>query len=149
MIEAEISRLRMVAISLSKLGICPMLANSSRRHRTWTGSLPPYTSSALSQRRLNSWLCSMAMTKLKVVSVSLIMRNSAVLRSPRVSNSSSSSDMISRSSAISKGASRAPQLIRMDFGVLPAANLNLRYCFTAKWSGCSFSNLENRISTGD
>ena len=33
-IEAEISRLRMVAISLSKFGICPMLANSSRIHRT-------------------------------------------------------------------------------------------------------------------
>ena len=27
----------MVAISLSKFGIWPILANSSKRHRTWTG----------------------------------------------------------------------------------------------------------------
>ena len=40
-IEAEISRLRMVAISLSKLGIWPMFANSSRMSCTWTGSRPP------------------------------------------------------------------------------------------------------------
>ena len=39
--DTEISRLRMVATSLSKLGICPILANSSRRHRTWTGRRPP------------------------------------------------------------------------------------------------------------
>ena len=32
--QAEISRLRMVATSFSRLGICPMLAHSSMRHRT-------------------------------------------------------------------------------------------------------------------
>ena len=54
MIDAEISRLRMVAISFSNLGICPIFANSSSKHRTWTGSRPPYSSSALSHKRLNS-----------------------------------------------------------------------------------------------
>ena len=53
-IDAEISRLRMVAMSFSNFGICPIFANSSNRQRTWTGSLPPYSSSALSQRRLKS-----------------------------------------------------------------------------------------------
>ena len=33
-IEADISRLRMVAISFSNCGICPMFANSSSKHRT-------------------------------------------------------------------------------------------------------------------
>ena len=42
---------------------------------------------------------------------------------PRVSSSSSSYRVISRSSAMSKGASRAPQEMRMDFAVLPAASL--------------------------
>src|SRR5699024_897170 len=60
-----------------------------------------------------------AATKLKVLSVSERMTNSADLRSPRVSSSSSSSAMRSRSSAMSKGARRAPQLIKMDFRVLP------------------------------
>ena len=36
--QAEISRLRMVATSFSSRGICPILAASSMRHRTWTGS---------------------------------------------------------------------------------------------------------------
>ena len=40
----------------------------------------------------------MEMRKLKVLSVSLMMRNSAVFRSPRVSSSSSSYMVISRSS---------------------------------------------------
>lgn len=34
--------------------ICPILAASSIRQRTCTGSLPPYTSSAFSQSRLKS-----------------------------------------------------------------------------------------------
>lgn len=73
------------------------------------------------------------MRKLKVESVSLIMRNRAVflyllslgllglrkILSPRVSSSSSSYIVISRSSAISKGARRAPQDTKMDFAVLP------------------------------
>ena len=80
----------MVATSFSRFGICPMLAHSSIRHRTWTGSRPPYTSSAFSQRRLNSWVYTMEIRKLKVLSVSDMMRNSAVFRSPRVSSSSSS-----------------------------------------------------------
>ena len=75
-----------------------MLAHSSMRQRTWTGSLPPYTSSAFSHSRLNNWLYIMEMRKLKVLSVSLMMRNSAVFRSPRVSSSSSSYMVISRSS---------------------------------------------------
>ena len=40
----------------------------------------------------------------------------------RVSSSSSSSDMISCSSAISKAARRAQQLMRMDFRVLTETN---------------------------
>ena len=39
---------------VSNFGICPIFANSSNRQRTWTGSLPPYSSSALSQSRLKS-----------------------------------------------------------------------------------------------
>ena len=56
-----------------------------------------------------------------MLSVSLMIRNRAVLRSPRVSSSSSSYRVISRSSAMSKEARRAPQEMRMDFAVLPAA----------------------------
>ena len=51
--QAEISRLRMVAIRRSRFGICPIFAASSIRQRTWMGSLPPYTSSARSHKRLN------------------------------------------------------------------------------------------------
>ena len=40
--------------SFSRFGIWPMFAHSSIRQRTCTGSLPPYTSSAFSQRRLKS-----------------------------------------------------------------------------------------------
>ena len=69
---------------------------------------------------------------MKVLSVSLMMRNSAVFRSPRVSSSSSSYMVISRSSWISKGARRAPQEILIDLAVLPAANLYFLYCRTAK-----------------
>ena len=47
-------RLRIVATSFSRLGIWPMFAISSIRQRTWTGSLPPYTSSAFSHNKLNS-----------------------------------------------------------------------------------------------
>ncbi len=59
-----------------------MLANSSAMARTCTGSLPPYTSSALSQSRLKSCDCNMAITKLNVVSVSERIRNRAVFRRP-------------------------------------------------------------------
>ena len=55
----------------------------------------------------------------KVVSVSLIMRNNAVFWSPIVSSSNSSSVIMSRSSLISKGARRAPQLTKMLLSVLP------------------------------
>lgn len=66
------------------------------KNLTWTGSRPPYTSSALSHSSLVSWDCRMAMTKLKVESVSLIMRNSAVFLSPIVSSSISSYAIRSR-----------------------------------------------------
>jgi len=79
MTQAEILRLRIVAISLSKLGICPILENSSSKNLTGIGSSPLYFVSALSHKRLNSWLYISAATKLNVVSVSLIMINSAVL----------------------------------------------------------------------
>lgn len=110
-----------MAISLSKLGICPILANSSSIRRTWTGSLPPYTSSARSHSRLISWLCSIARMKLNVVSVSDMIRNSAVLRSPRVSSSISSVSISSRTSRMSKGANLAPQEIKIEERVLPVA----------------------------
>ena len=61
-----------------------MLANSSAMTRTCTGSLPPYSSSALSQSRLKSCDCSIAITKLNVVSVSDIIRNKAVFLSPMI-----------------------------------------------------------------
>ena len=77
---------------------------------------------------------------MKVLSVSDRITNNAVFWSPRVSSSSSSYAIKSRSSLISKGASRAPQEMRMDFKVLPAAILNLRYCLTAKWSGSRSSS---------
>ena len=47
MIDAEISRLRMAAISFSNFGICPIFANLSSKQLTWTGSRPPYASFAL------------------------------------------------------------------------------------------------------
>ena len=116
---AEISRLRIVAINFSNFGIKPIFANSSSRHRTWTGSLPPYTSSALSHKRLNNWEYIMDTTKLKVSSVSEIITKRAVFLSPRVSSSNSSSCSKSLSSWISKGASLAPQEIRIDLAVFP------------------------------
>ena len=61
----------------------------------------------------------MATIKLKVSSVSEIMTKSAVFLSPNVSSSSSSSSVNSRSSAMSKGASLAPQDMRIDFAVFP------------------------------
>lgn len=57
--------------------------------------------------------------KLNVASVSEIITNNAVFCSPIVSSSSSSYSVSSRSSLISKGASLAPQEIRMDFAVFP------------------------------
>ena len=50
------------------------------------------------------------------------MRNRAVFLSPTVSSDSSSYIVISRTSSISKGARRAPQLTRIDFKVLPETN---------------------------
>ena len=66
--------------------------------------------------------------KLKVIqkelaTVSLMMRNNAVFLSPSVSSCSSSYIVRSRSSWMSKGANLAPQEMRMDFAVLPAASL--------------------------
>ena len=57
----------------------------------------------------------------KVSSVSLIMTNRAVFLSPSVSSSISSVSISSRSSLMSKGESLAPQLIKIDFAVLPVA----------------------------
>lgn len=45
-------------------------------------------------------------------------------------------------------ARRAPQEIRMDFAVLPAASLYFLYWRTAKWLGFSASNASNIRSTG-
>ena len=61
----------------------------------------------------------MEIRKLKVPSVSDIIRNRAVFSSPRVSSSSSSYAVRSLSSLISKGASLAPQETRMDLAVFP------------------------------
>ena len=61
-------------------------------------------------------------TKLNVASVSEIITNNAVFSSPRVSSSSSSYSIRSRSSLISNGASLAPQLTRMDLAVFPETN---------------------------
>ena len=58
-------------------------------------------------------------TKLNVASVSEIITNNAVFSSPRVSSSSSSYSIRSRSSLISNGANLAPQLIKIDFAVFP------------------------------
>ena len=89
------------------------------KNLTWTGSRPPYTSSALSHSRFVSWDCRMAMTKLKVESASLIMRNSAGFLSPIVSSSISSYAIRSRNSLMSKGASLAPQEINILLAVFP------------------------------
>ena len=56
-----------------------------------------------------------------VVSVSDTIQNNAVLQSPSLSSSSSSSIIMSRTSLMSNGAILAPQLIRIDFAVLPVA----------------------------
>lgn len=63
----------------------------------------------------------MAEMKLKVMSVSDTTQNRAVLRSPILSSSNSSPSISSRTSLMSKGAIRAPQLIRIDFAVFPIA----------------------------
>src|SRR5699024_6748567 len=60
--------------------------------------------------------------KLKVASVSLMIKNNAVFLSPTKSSSSSSYMVISRTSLMSKGASLAPQEISMLFAVLPETN---------------------------
>lgn len=57
--------------------------------------------------------------KLNVPSVSDMIRNKAVFRSPMVSRASSSYFVISLTSSISKRASRAPQEIRIDLAVFP------------------------------
>ena len=56
--------------------------------------------------------------------------------------------MRQRVAALSKGASLAPQEIRIDLAVLPAANLYFLYWRTAKWFGFFFSNASNIKSTG-
>ena len=56
-----------------------------------------------------------------VAFVSEIMTNKAVFFSPRVSSSKSSVSISSRSSLMSNGANLAPQLIKIDFAVLPVA----------------------------
>ena len=117
--QADISRLRIVAISFSSLGICPIFATSSSRQRTCMGSLPPYTSSALSHKRLKSCVYIMATMKLKVSSVSEIMTKRAVFLSPNVSSFKSSVSMSSLSSRMSNGAKRAPHEIKIDLAVLP------------------------------
>ena len=116
---ADISLERIVAISFSNLGIKPIFANSSSKHLTWTGSLPPYTSSALSHSRLNNWEYIIETTKLKVSSVSDIITNKAVFLSPILSSSNSSPLISSLSSLISKGASLAPHDIKIDLAVFP------------------------------
>lgn len=61
----------------------------------------------------------MDIRKLKVPSVSDIIKNRAVFSSPNVSSSNSSYDVISLSSLISKGANLAPHETRIDLAVLP------------------------------
>lgn len=75
-----------------------MFVNSSSRHLTSTGSLPPYSSSALSQSRLNNYEYIIDTTKLKVSSVSEIITKNVVYLSPSVSYSSSSPLIKSRNS---------------------------------------------------
>ena len=70
--------------------------------------------------------------KLNVESVSGIIINNAVFLSPILSNSSSSYESKSLNSLISKGASLAPQDIKIDLAVLPAASFYFLYCNTAK-----------------
>ena len=52
------------------------------------------------------------------------------------------------SSLISNGASLAPQEIRIDFAVFPAASLYFLYCFTAKCVGSFFSSASKSLSIG-
>ena len=58
---------------------------------------------------------------MNVISVSDTMQNKAVFLSPILSNSRSSSSISCRTSLMSNGANRAPQLIKIDFAVLPVA----------------------------
>ena len=44
---------------------------------------------------------------------------------------------------------RTAALTKMDFSVLPAACLKMRYSRTAMWSGCSSSNASKSRSSGD
>ena len=147
-ILADISLERIVAISFSNLGIKPIFANSSSKHLTCIGSLPPYSSSALSQSKLNSCEYIIDTTKLNVSSVSEMITNKAVFLSPVLSSSNSSSLIKFLNSFMSNGASLAPQEIRIDLAVLPAASLYFLYCLTAKWFGSFFSSASKSLSTG-
>lgn len=55
--------------------------------------------------------------------------------------------MRQRVAALSNGANLAPQLIRIDFAVFPAASLYFLYCLTAKWFGFFCSSSSNSRST--
>ena len=79
------------------------------------------------------------MTNENVESESGIWRKSAHLRSPNSSRSSSSSDMRSRSSSLSKSDRRLATEMRMDFMVFPAPSLNLRYMRHGYALGCGSS----------
>ena len=57
--------------------------------------------------------------------------------------------MRQRVAALSKGASRAPQEMRIELLVFPADSRNFLYCRTAKCSGSFSSNRSNMRSTGD
>ena len=149
--QADISRLRIVAISLSKSGICPILANSSSKQRTWCFNfpLPSGLLSAFVQSKLNIWVYNIATRKLKVASVSEMMMKRAVFRSPILSSCISSYAVISKTELIEKQESLAEHEIKMDFAVLPAASLYALYCFTAKLpiDICSFVGDISRIAS--
>ena len=117
--DADISLLRMVAISLSNFGICPMFVNSSKIHLTCTGSFPWYSSSAIVQSRLKSCVYMIDTKKLRESSVSEIMTNNAIFLLPMSPKSSSSYAVISLTSLMSNGASLAPQETRILLAVLP------------------------------
>ena len=122
--QAEYSRLRMVATSFSSLGIWPMLAHSSMRQRTWTGNRPPYTSSAFSAQEVEQLGVAHGDQEVKaIVRVAHNEEQSGFPISQGVQLQLVVGSDLPQFRGMLNTARRAPQEIRMDFAVLPAASL--------------------------
>ena len=114
--EPEISRLRMVATSFSRLGICPMLA--PRPQAPHMMGQPAAVHIVRLSQEIEQLRKAMAIKKLKLSSVSLIMRNSAVRRRPGCPAPARRRNDLPQLGNVEHGQPR-PQEIKIDLAVLP------------------------------